>query len=361
MSEKRFAVIMAGGRGERFWPLSTSQKPKQLLSLVGGKPLLQIAVDRLEGLLPVDHIYVITNADLVDATCEAAPDLNPDNVIGEPFGCDTAAACALGLALVKSRQPDGAFAILTADHIIGDLDLFRATLQASFDLALQHDVLITIGINPTYPSSGYGYIETGTEHSRDGEIQFMEAERFVEKPDEATAQKYLDSGRFYWNSGMFIWSVASLEKAFAAYRAPLTALIDAMTPVCGTDKFYPTLTEEYGKLERISIDYAVMEHAENILTAKGMFAWDDVGAWPAIANHFDTTEDDNVVIGQAEVVDARDNIVVSEGRMTALIGVHDLVVVQADGATLICPKSRAQDVKALVSQLRENPDHDHLL
>lgn len=351
--DRMYAVILAGGRGERFWPLSRTQRPKQLLSLVGDATLLAQAVDRLEGLIPPERVYVITNQDLVEASRAAAPQLPPENIIGEPVGRDTAAAAALGAALVKAKDPDASFCILTADHVIGDLDIYRNTLKQSLLLAQQRDVLITIGIQPTEASTGYGYIEAADVDAEIEAVTFLRAIRFVEKPDAETAQTYLESGRFCWNSGMFIWSVRAIENALERHRPPLKSLIDDLTPVAHTSAFSDALRDAYADLEKISIDYALMEKADNILMVRGTFAWDDVGAWPALENHFASDAEGNVSIGDSETVDANQNIVYSKGRLTALIGVSDLIVVQADDATLICPRDRAQDVKKLVEKLKQ--------
>ncbi len=361
MTDPMYAVILAGGKGERFWPLSTSTQPKQLLSLVGDKPLLAQAVDRLEGWIPPERVYVITNEDLVEASQKAAPQLPPKNIIGEPVGRDTAAAAALGAAVVKANDPDAAFCILTADHIIGDLDVYRNTLRQSLLLAQKEDVLVTIGVQPTEPSTGYGYIEATDSYAQHDGIEFLKASRFVEKPDMETAQRYLESGTFFWNSGMFIWSVAALEKALRQHRPPLADMMDRLAPVVNTPEFLPELAREYDQLEKISIDYALMEKADNILMVRGTFAWDDVGSWPALENHFERNADGNVAIGSCEAVEAESNIVYSKDHLTALIGVKDLVVVQAEGVTLICPRDRAQDVKKLVEKLKESGSYEALL
>ncbi len=361
-----YAVILAGGRGERFWPLSTVRRPKQTLALFGGRTLLAMAVDRLNGLLDPARVLVITNQDLVAVSREAAPMLPPENVIGEPVGRDTAAACALALAVVKARDPQGVFCILTADHIIGDEDVFRRTLADGLELAAREAVLITMGITPDHPSTGYGYIEAGDAvvHTgpAPGPTTFQQARRFVEKPDAETAAGYLASGRFFWNSGMFIWSVATFEAALDRHQPDLAEWARALVPAVGTPGFADALAKAYAPLKRISVDYAIMEHADNILMARGAFAWDDVGTWPALARHFPTDEADNVCIGQTELLESSGNVVVSrDDRLTALLGVNDLVVVQAEGATLICPKSRAQDVKALVKAVGARAALRHLL
>ena len=282
MLDKAYAMIMAGGKGERFWPLSTAKQPKQVLSLIGEKPLIALAVDYLKGLIPPDRIIVITSADLVGIIRKAAPRLPPENVIGEPVGRDTAAACALGLALVKARDAKAAFCVLTADHIIKDRDIFQRTLRESFALASARDVLVTIGIKPTFPNTGFGYIEVAHPLAENSGIRFFQARRFVEKPDRRTAQRYMASGRFFWNAGMFIWSVESLERAFKRHAPGLFRMASRMEAVAWTRGFYPRLGREYGRLEKISVDYAIMEKSDNISMAQGKFRWDDVGSWPAL-------------------------------------------------------------------------------
>jgi mannose-1-phosphate guanylyltransferase len=361
MHENRYAVIMAGGKGERFWPLSTSKRPKQVLSLVGGRPMLAQAVERLAGFIPPERVIVITNASLVEVSREAAPELPPENVIGEPFGRDTAAACALGAAIVKARCENGSFCILTADHVIKDVPLFQQTLGEGFDLAESGDNLVTIGIRPQFPSTGFGYIECGDAVATEGEVSFFRAQRFVEKPDAETAQSYLDAGNFFWNSGMFIWSADALLKAVGQFEPPLLAMASAMQPVVDSDTFDAVLAEEYGKLEKISIDYAVMEKADNIVTAIGAFGWFDVGSWPALEDHFERDEASNVLVGNCQILDGRGNVVVSDDHLTALIGVDDLVVVQAENVTLVCAKDRAQDVKAMVQKLNAAGGYESVL
>lgn len=357
----RYAVIMAGGKGERFWPLSTSKHPKQLLALVGEKPLIAQAVDRLDGLVPPEHVFVVTNAELVDATREAAPQLPPENIVGEPIGRDTAAAVACGGALVKAKDENGVFAVLTADQVMGDLDVFSATLRGGMDLAEQNDILVTIGIEPTFPSTGFGYIESGADFSTAENVEFRKAVRFVEKPDEATASEYLSTGKFYWNSGMFIWSVSCLEKAFSAHCPEMAELMDTLTSYAKDGKMVEGMDATYPDLVKISVDYALMEKANNIVMACGTFAWDDVGSWPALESHFPQDDRGNTKIGQVETLNADGNIVLSKDRLTAVIGVKDLIVVQADGVTLVCPKDRAQDIKEMVMALREKSGYNDLL
>ena len=359
MNEHGYAVILAGGKGERFWPLSTSRRPKQVLSLFGGRTLLSLAIDRMRELVPAQRIVVITSKDLVRITQQAAPELPPENVIGEPVGRDTAAACALGMALVRQRDPDGVFCVVTADHIIPETKLFVEAIRAGMEKAITEDVLITIGIEPRFASTGYGYVETGDPVASIRQTEFLAAVRFVEKPDQGTAEEYLKTGRFFWNAGMFIWSVRSLQAALQEHCPELAALADVMGT---TDEatFDQTLADEYSKLKRISVDYALMEKADNILMIRGTFKWDDVGAWSSLAAHFPQDAAGNVAIGESVPLESSGNIVVSEGRLTALVGVEDLVVVQAEDATLICHKDHAQDVKQLVRYLAETGRKEYL-
>jgi len=362
MSEQaHYAAIMAGGRGERFWPLSTSKRPKQLLDLVGDRALIGQAVERIKNHIPADHVFVITNADLVDATCEALPELPRENVIGEPMGRDTAAAAALGCALVEAKNPNASFVILTADQVMGDLPVFNRTLLDSLNLACSEDVLITMGIQPAHPDTGFGYIRASEAYETETDTDFFNVKKFEEKPSLARAKEFVDSGECFWNSGMFIWSVRSLRKAMLRHCPPLTRLMDSILPHIGKPSFDEKLLAEYEQLSKISIDYALMEKADNILMAKGQFAWDDVGSWPALENHFPKDDHGNTVIGNVELLAADGNIVYSRDRLTACVGVSNVIVVQADGVTLVCAKDQAQSIKQLVKRLHERGDCGDLL
>jgi len=285
----------------------------------------------------------------------------PENIVGEPVGRDTAAAVACGGALVRARDENGVFAVLTADQVMGDLDIFSATVRGGMDLAGQHDILVTIGIKPTYPSTGFGYIESGDRFETLQGVEFRKAERFVEKPDVSTASAYVESGRFFWNSGMFIWSVKSLEKAFAAHCPQMRDLMDTLTGYAREGRITEGMEAAYPSLGRISVDYALMEKAGNIVMACGTFAWDDVGSWPALESHFAQDDAGNTHIGTVESLETSGNIVLSSDRLTALIGVQDLIVVQAEGVTLVCSKDRAQEIKRMVLALREKGSYSNLL
>jgi mannose-1-phosphate guanylyltransferase len=361
MNEHFYAVILAGGKGERFWPLSTSRMPKQLLSLVGGKPMLALALERLHGLISPDRVFIITNRDLAKATRKAVPAMPAGHIIGEPVGRDTAAAIAVGAALVKQHDPHGVFCVLTADHIMGNLKLFRKTLKACLELAAREHVLITIGIKPRSPNTGYGYIEAESRRRRIDGISFCRARRFVEKPDLREAVKYVAAGNFYWNSGMFAWSVRTIEEEFRKHRPVLAQLIRELQGITGRGALEKALLRRYEPLEKISIDFALMEKASHIAMACGEFPWDDVGSWTALEDHIPKDSEGNVLVGTCESVHSHDNIVLSNDRLTTLVGVRDLIVVQALGVTMICPKDRAQDVKKLVEKLKSSGRYSEVL
>lgn len=347
-----YAVILAGGRGERFWPLSVKSRPKQFISIFGGKPLISHAVDRLEGVVPAERVLIITSSDLIETTRSVANQLPPENVIGEPIGRDTAAAVALACGLVKQRDPKGIVAILTADQLMRDEVEFRQVLADAYWVASQEDAIVTMGITPTYPATGFGYIETGDALEVKTATGFTVAKRFVEKPSADKAVAYLETGRFLWNAGMFIWRIDVMEAAFKLGAPDIYPMIDAVALTPDVDAW---MAEHYPTIRRISVDFAVMEQAPRIVVAQGDFGWDDVGTWPSIESHLPSDEQDNVIIGLCKAVASRSNIVITEGvdRFTALFGVDDLVVVQTPTTTMICPKARAQELKTLVSQVAE--------
>lgn len=354
-----YAIVLAGGRGERFWPLSTAKRPKQLLSLVGDKPLLVAAVERLEGLVPRDRILVVTNADLAAACRRLLTALPKANIIGEPVGRDTAVAVALGVAVARTQNPRAVCAVVTADHIIGDLPVFQRTLRALFARAAATPALLTIGFKPLFPATGFGYIETDARAPEAGE--FVRVRRFVEKPDLDRARQFMTAGTYYWNSGMFVWSAETFVAGLRRHCPHLAEWMERIAPAIGTRRFVAALKAAYATLPKISIDYALLEKADNIEMTPGAFAWDDVGSWTAIEGHFPKDAAGNVTVGCGEYLDAAGNIVVAGKRLTALLGVRNLVVVQAPGATLICSKDRVQDVRKLVAQLKRDGRHDRLL
>lgn len=342
---------MAGGRGERFWPESRLARPKQLLPIVGDKPMLAQTIDRLAGLVDVKDVFVITNAEQREAVLAVCPELDPVKVIGEPVGRDTAAAVGLAAILVRREDPQASFAMLPADAVIHDAAGLRATLETAFQAAEADPVLVTIGITPMQPATGYGYIQRAAKLGAFAGRDVFDVERFVEKPNQATAEGYLAEGGYFWNAGMFIWSVAAitgeLEKRTPSLWLALQAVdagLDAGMPLD------PLLADHYPALEKISVDYAIIEKAANVVMVESGFDWDDVGEWPAVARHYPADAAGNVVRGQAELADARGNLVYcrESDHLIALLGVDDLIVVKTADATLICHKDKAQALKELV-------------
>jgi mannose-1-phosphate guanylyltransferase len=361
---KRFVVIMAGGRGERFWPESRIARPKQLLPIVGEKAMLAQTIDRLAGLVPSENIFIITNAEQRDVVLEVCPTLDPAKIIGEPIGRDTAAAVGLATVLVRREDPEASFAMLPADAVIHDAGGLRATLESAFAAAEAQPVIVTIGITASSAATGYGYMQQGAAMGDYAQRTAYQVERFVEKPDLATAQSYLASGNYFWNAGMFIWAVpsivAELEKNTPTLWLALQAIEQGLNAGQNIDKL---LAEHYPKLEKISIDYAIIEKASKVVMLESTFDWDDIGEWPAIARHYPADADGNVVRGHAELSDASGNIVYcrEDNHLVALLGVQDLIVVKTKDATLICHKDKAQAIKDLVKTIGAKAAYKHLI
>lgn len=361
-SNKIYAVIMAGGRGERFWPVSRNSSPKQFVSLFGGKPLIRMAVERLEGLVDVEDILVVTSADLVERSREALPMLPEGNIIGEPFGRDTAAACALGTAWASWKGGDSAtVVVLTADHLMKNAEVFRRTIRDSVDVAREKSAIGVIGIIPQFPATGFGYIEADTKLETGKETSFVNVSCFVEKPNLEVAKKYVASGKHYWNSGMFIWNVKTFQAAIEEHCPKVASMMQEVTPHFGKPEFNDVLLAEYNKLDKISIDYAVMEKVNNIIAAEGDFGWDDVGTWISAGDHFDEDESNNRVYGNSVLLDSEKNIVVNcdKEHLIAVLGAEDIIVVHTKDATLVCKKAAASNMKELVKKVSSVNDKQY--
>lgn len=355
---KQYLVIMAGGRGERFWPKSRLRRPKHLLPIVGDKPMLAQTVERLEGLLPKENIVIITNREQRDAVLEVCPDIPPGNIVAEPVGRDTAAAVGLATILVKQRDADAILGILPADHVIHDTAGFQEVLRCAFAAAERREVLVTIGIEPHEPATGYGYVQRGDLLEEVDGKPVYGVQRFVEKPDRQTAEEYLKSGDYFWNAGMFVWSVAAIERAFSKHAPELQEGLQLLEAGLREGEELENLLESvYPKLQKISIDYAVMEKAGNLAMLTASFDWDDVGSWPAAARHFEADADGNVARGEVVLEKSRGNIVFSSGdHLVAALGVEDLIIIHTGDATLICRKDQAQDIKKVVTKVAEKAE-----
>ncbi|HRE84030.1 MAG TPA: sugar phosphate nucleotidyltransferase [Opitutaceae bacterium] len=355
---QNFVVIIAGGKGERFWPQSRAHRPKHLLPIVGTTPLLAQTLSRVRPLAPVKNTFVITSAAQEKGVRACCPQLPPENIVVEPVGRDTAAAVALATLLVEARDPRGVFAVLPADHVIHDRKRYVADLKAAFAAAAADKVLVTLGIPPTEPSTGFGYIERGSKWKAFGRKPLYRVKRFVEKPSADVAGVYVRSGDYVWNAGMFVWSVPTVSSALAQH-AP--ELVKALSPVRaalqGNQALPAVLKKVYPKLPKISVDYALLEKAEQVVMLPSSFDWDDVGAWPAVARHHPADKKGNVSKGRVVVEQGSNNILFSEGdHLVAAIGLENFIVVHTADATLIAPKAKAQEIKALLKQLEKAKD-----
>ena len=361
----RFVIIMAGGRGERFWPLSREKMPKQLLALLGKKSFLQEAVERVLPLVPAKNIFIITNAAQVAEVRKQLPKLPKDNVVAEPMGRDTCAAVTLGAALVGARSTTGVMAVLPADHVIPEEKKFQQVLSDAFDVAAQGQAIVTIGIKPTEPAAGYGYIHTGAElptpaGAKKTKTTFFKAERFVEKPDFQRALDYVNSGQYRWNAGMFVWSFVTITEGLQKHQPEMYAACQRWFKAANNpSKLAKVLAKEYPDIKKISIDYALMEHAQNVIVADGVFEWDDFGSWTALARHLKADPEGNCAVADFIHVDAARNIIYdarTKDRRTpiAVVGLRDSILVQTDDAVLLAHKSQAQKVKELVRKLGED-------
>lgn len=355
----RYGVIMAGGAGTRLWPMSRVARPKQLLELVGGRSLLRLAFDRLAAVLPAGQIFVCTAAAYRDAVLADLPGLPPDNVIGEPCGRDTANAVGLPAAVLYRRDPDAVTAFVSADQLVEPVADFAAGLRTGFELAEDYkDALVALGVPATSAHTGLGYVERGEPLPAAGAYRVCS---FREKPDAATARAYLESGRYCWNSGMFVWRaetvLAELHAQLPASHTGLTEIADAWD----TPDRLAVLAERYPMLPKISIDYAVMEPAArgegsaSVLLVELGVSWLDIGSWPVLASTMDADAAGNAVRGATVLVDSGGNIVVSDQpeHLVATLGLHDMIVVHTADATMICSRGDAQRVKELVAAVQD--------
>jgi len=363
-TKNRFVIIMAGGRGERFWPLSREKMPKQLLALLGKKSFLQEAVERVLPLVPAKNIFVITNEAQLPEVKKQLPKIPKANLIAEPVGRDTCAAVTLGAALVGARSTMGVMAVLPADHVIPDAKKFQQILSDSFDLVSRGQAIITVGIKSTEPATGYGYIRVGNElppaeGAKKTKTTFFKAEQFVEKPNFERALDYVNSGQYRWNAGMFVWSFITVTNGLEKHQPEMFAACQRWFKVSNNPaKLARVLAKEYPDVKKISIDYALMEKAQNVIVADGDFEWDDLGAWPALARHIKQDPEGNAAVADFIHVDAARNIIYDARTKNrtpiAVVGLRDSILVQTDDAVLLAHKSQAQKVKELVRKMGED-------
>ncbi|HVI82314.1 MAG TPA: sugar phosphate nucleotidyltransferase [Chthoniobacterales bacterium] len=351
MSNPIYALILAGGSGQRFWPLSRRNRPKQLLRLVSERTLLEEAVARLENFVSTDRILILTNVEQEKAVRDLLKEFPKENIIAEPAKRDTAAAVALGAGWVAARDHSATMLAFPADHVIADRTAFLATMKTAAAAAEETGALVTIGIKPTWACPGFGYIEQGeaVKLRAEDKIAVHRVIRFREKPNVDLAESFLRKGNFRWNAGMFVWSVPTVLSEFNRHTLELADFISQVRSSKDLDK---VLRERFAKLPRISFDYAIMEKAERVLVVEATFDWDDVGSWQAVARYFKKDEHGNIANHPLTALDSRDNIVFNDGETTiALLGIHNLIVVRTGDAILICHRHQAEKIKNLVGKL----------
>jgi len=353
-----YAVIMAGGSGTRFWPKSTKTLPKQFLQLFGEGTMLQNTVERIKELIAIERVLVVTNSDYVELVKEQLPELPEENVIGEPVAKNTAPCVAISAALLNENQESPVMVVLPADHHITKKEKFLDILQKAINKAEEGDHLVTIGIKPDRPETGYGYIEAGPSNSSvTGDAVSVKA--FREKPDLETAKKFLEQGNYYWNSGMFIWKAESIMSSFKEFLPDMYAGSIKAAEKGGAE----AVDRFYYEAESISIDYGIMEHAQNVYVVPGEFGWNDVGSWQAV--HDLSVKDKNGNASNAEISifeSSGNNLISTEnGKAVAVVGLDHIAVVETEKAILICNLNKAQDVKKIVEKLRDSEDRQQYL
>lgn len=351
------AVIMAGGKGERFWPLSRLAMPKQFLRLIGDRSLLQQTVDRLEGIVQPESVFVVTSSEYAETVRTHLPDLPPENVLREPVGRNTAPCIGLASSYLARRgyEPDTVMLVLPADHCVGDVGRYRDALLAAVQVAAERRMaLVTLGLQPDRPETGYGYIHCGRLEGNVGGIPFRRVHRFVEKPTLERAREFLADGEYLWNSGMFAWQLSTIQGQMASALPDMQRGLSEIEAAIGTPDEVQVIQEVYPRLPSISVDYGVMEKADEILVVSSEFGWDDVGSWPALERLLPQDKSGIAYLGAVAAIDSHDCILhAPDGKVVAILGVSDLVIVDTPDALLVCDKRRSQDVRLLTQRLRE--------
>jgi mannose-1-phosphate guanylyltransferase len=348
------AMIMAGGGGTRFWPRSRQRLPKQFLTLRGDRSLIQLALDRVETLAPTERCWVVTGERYRDQTREHLPALPPDRIVGEPCGRDTAACVGLGAALIQGTDADATVLVTPADHVIEPVQEFRRAVQVAEQIAEEHpSALITFGIPPTYPSTGYGYIHRGPEVAQRMGIPVNRVQQFKEKPSADVAERFVASGEYYWNSGIFVWKASAILGELHRQRPSLHDAVRRIADSWPTPQRDAVLQKEYPALEAVSIDKGVMEHAPEVFVVKAPYQWDDVGSWLALERMHHQDADGNTVLAAHCGLNTTNCVIVAgEGQLVGTIGVSDLLIVQDGNAVLVADRREEGAVKNLVERMK---------
>ena len=343
-------VILAGGSGTRFWPYSRHHHPKQLLNIIGDTSMLQMTVDRLKKIKKVTDIYIITRKNLYDLIIQDIKGIKPDHVIVEPSGKNTAPAIGMMAAYLAIDNPDAVMGIFPADHLIVGHRKFEKAVSTASHLAKKGDNLVTIGIKPHYPSTAYGYIQYD-EKSEEDHIDAYHVKTFAEKPHKKLAERFIASGDFVWNAGMFFWRAGTFMDSLKTFMPDLTDSLNKIAPKLHAGEQFDEL---WKIIDPESIDYGLLEKTDNIYVVTGDFKWNDIGSWSALYDVLNPRDDGNIVRGNGKVMNGKNNLIQSNGKFTAVLGLSDLVVVNTDDATLIVPRDKVEDVKDLVAFLKKD-------
>lgn len=341
------ALIMAGGKGTRFWPLSTEEKPKQFLNLIGEETMIQMTVNRIKPIIPIERVFVCTGEMYVDLVKEQLPELPEQNIIIEPEGRNTAPCIALSAFVIKKYYKDANMIVLPSDHLISDEDEFRNVIKNADEFVKANkEAIITLGMEPTRPETGYGYIRYGKDEKEINSHKVIKVDAFVEKPNKEKAEAYIKEGNYLWNGGMFLWSADNILNQIEKYsNDTYKALKDI--EIVANEEIQELINNNYHKTEAISIDYAVMEKSDSIYVVPSRFGWDDVGSWEALDRYREKDDKGNVLVGSAKVVDSHGNLVISSSHDIVVEGLKDIYVIENDGKILVGHKSNVANVKEL--------------
>ncbi len=354
-----FALILAGGTGTRLWPRSRRDRPKQLLALFSNRTMLQETCDRITPVIPIDHVFIITNEGYVDAVREQLPELPPENVIGEPEGHGTLPAIGLGALYIQRKDPRAVMISLHADHYIERAEAFRRAIVDAVEVA-SRGYLVTLGVQPRSPETGYGYVHRGGRIASLGDCVAYDVAEFMEKPDEPTATRFVESGEFYWNSGIFAWKIETLWQEYERLQPAIQKQLGRIGKALGTPRARSTLQRIWPSIPTETIDVGIMEKSKRAAVIPIDVGWSDVGSWATLLDLLPSDGSTNVVVGDHVGVDTSSSLLYSPNRLIATVGLKDMIVVDTGDAILVCPKDRAQEVKHIVEVLKQNNKHKYL-
>ena len=353
-----YNVIMAGGGGTRFWPLSRQEIPKQLINLSGQDALINETINRINSLASKDELFIVTNEKQVDALKDIVKTkCNTENILLEPSARNTAAAIGFAAFNIMKKYGDGIMCVYPADHYIKNETEFEKVLKKAIKVAINNNKLVTVGINPTFPSTGYGYINFDRENKYGDSYEVVE---FVEKPNFELAKSYIDSKKYVWNSGIFVWKLSKILDDFKRYLPKVYDKLEELSQYLGTNEEYEAINRIYPTIPSISIDYGIMERSDDVVVVPGEFGWNDVGSWDSLGSIYSNDSEGNIKRGDIITIDTSNSIIYSDDKLISTIGVDDLIIVSSNDAVMVCRKDRAQDVRKVVDKLKEKNRYEYL-